>query len=1254
MTSNNRYSPRYLRRSNLMHLYLIVLAAWMLTSSMTGIVLAWDNAVVHPGITSNAIVYINARGVGEVYEYGFLNSSIDPQCSRIDEGSVKEDMGDSPEWTGNPFNPNETSWNISRWGDKATDVECYSWKRHGFNPTTSAGWFNLSSWNAVDHGAIVWAAAVEEYRFIGKRNAYFKLGRCCHLLEDMSSPAHTQTDLHGLGDDAENWGKVNFSSGNYQPCAVRRPSTHGLQGMSSDTFGSFMSNVAWETYSATVYQGRLVTELGDVQPDSELKRMFPDIHYENDWISPDYWIIPEVGWFFNGVGNSEWWLSEGNNTDGSGYYYLENLNQEGGGVTYPNSGEWVVSAVRRNSFWDRIHVGDDLDAKLTANDTPLIELYAANLFPRATEWVAGLLQFFYEQTHPMPSIMSDASTLTMSPCTQSTITFTAGNSGGRTSTDMGYVSISVSSGLEIVGWASSNPDMNSCLTTAGNTGWHKDGNQIVLTHDLFDTWKTYDSEETNIVQITVQAKPSIGNDEWIKYRATFDRENTPSSGSETDQQGWSVYKIAVWTDDNPNLWVINDGDTTLLISNVTTWTSDGGSWLTVTGPTTPIGSGSSNGYRVVANNAGKTRGTYSGKVTVCSNDPDENLKEVPITMTVQNHAPVITDWVPADTTPSVNEGGSVAFSVTASDYDNDSLSYKWKVDGSTKSTSRNWTYSPEYSESGIRSVTARVSDGSLTASRSWSVIVNNVNRSPDISDLPDRSLLQNTSIYSAIDLWSYASDADTSSANLVLEITDNTNPNCGVSIADNRYIDINPTSGWLGTAMITVRVTDPEGASATDSFVVNVIDRSSYSGPPPLIDFRAEAGDSQIDLSWKEPQGSVLEGIRILRKHDTYPSSETDGTLVYDNLGRGMLDAHLRNNLTYYYSAYTYTNPTSFSLPSQASAIPLRGIGPAWWHSQSVIRDGETRNDHAAVNQGQLKWITLQSYNAMTGRYGEVSAEISNTVNGLRNTDNFTGVNLGQLKATAEAFYDYLSQSYPWTGTNSINYSVANIGQVKNAFSFNLPYPSQSLTSDPDVIAMWHFDEGVGNTLCDSSQYTNNGTISGASWTTGIFGTALNLDGVDNHVTVPYSTSLDISGTGLTFEVWIKPNEITRGSIYDLQHSGGCQVELTTNGQISIFFEFYDPNYRGACFETINAELQVGVWQHIAFTYDGSKVRFYKNGAELASWEENAPITQLGTKQALGIGYDVWDTLPGRHFNGMIDELRVTKRARTDFLLLSP
>jgi hypothetical protein len=76
--------------------------------------------------------------------------------------------------------------------------------------------------------------------------------------------------------------------------------------------------------------------------------------------------------------------------------------------------------------------------------------------------------------------------------------------------------------------------------------------------------------------------------------------------------------------------------------------------------------------------------------------------------------------------------------------------------------------------------------------------------------------------------------------------------------------------------------------------------------------------------------------------------------------------------------------------------------------------------------------------------------------------------------------------------------------------------------SDDGLVAEWHFDEGEGSVLKDSSGNGNDGVIYGAIWVDGKYGGALSFDGVDDYVEVPDAPQLSGGGKDLTIEAWIK------------------------------------------------------------------------------------------------------------------------------------
>ncbi len=125
---------------------------------------------------------------------------------------------------------------------------------------------------------------------------------------------------------------------------------------------------------------------------------------------------------------------------------------------------------------------------------------------------------------------------------------------------------------------------------------------------------------------------------------------------------------------------------------------------------------------------------------------------------------------------------------------------------------------------GSTEITVQVSDGVNTATDTFTVTVEQaepVNEAPVISGLLNIALVEGNNLNDQTDLWAYASDAETNVDELVFTIIGNTNPDAGVTIDQNQWIDVNPAAGFVGSTDITVQVSDGVN-TATDTFTVTV------------------------------------------------------------------------------------------------------------------------------------------------------------------------------------------------------------------------------------------------------------------------------------------------------------------------------------------------------------------------------------------------------------------------------------------------
>ena len=129
---------------------------------------------------------------------------------------------------------------------------------------------------------------------------------------------------------------------------------------------------------------------------------------------------------------------------------------------------------------------------------------------------------------------------------------------------------------------------------------------------------------------------------------------------------------------------------------------------------------------------------------------------------------------------------------------------------------------------GAAPVEIQVEDtGGLTASDAFTVTANTA---PTLTGLPDQ-VVSTAGWDHAIDLWAYAGDTEDDVAALTFSIASQTPMSVGASIDANRYVDIQPLSGYTGTAQVQVQVIDTGDLTATDTFEVEVTDANI---PPEL------------------------------------------------------------------------------------------------------------------------------------------------------------------------------------------------------------------------------------------------------------------------------------------------------------------------------------------------------------------------------------------------------------------------------------
>ncbi len=251
------------------------------------------------------------------------------------------------------------------------------------------------------------------------------------------------------------------------------------------------------------------------------------------------------------------------------------------------------------------------------------------------------------------------------------------------------------------------------------------------------------------------------------------------------------------------------------------------------------------------------------------------------------------------------------------------------------------------------------------------------------------------------------------------------------------------------------------------------------------------------------------------------------------------------------------------------------------------------------------------------------------------------GASVGKTAATSFTFTGlacgtgYLLQvaAYDLAGNRSLRSSTSS---VTSACDPSAPPPPL-----PQLVAAYGFEETSGTGVTDSSGNGNGGTIAGAARTTsGRFGRAVSFDGVNDWITVQDSGTLDLYDR-MTVEAWVRPDTTGEWGTAVLKEADDDLAYALYAGATS-------GQPRGQVRTTSDARatgpsvLPAGEWSHLATTWDGTTVRLYVNGTQVATAAASGTIPASSGPLRLG-GNDLWD----EWFDGTIDEVRVYSVARS-------
>jgi Concanavalin A-like lectin/glucanases superfamily/Bacterial Ig-like domain/Bacterial Ig domain/PKD domain/Glucose / Sorbosone dehydrogenase len=412
-----------------------------------------------------------------------------------------------------------------------------------------------------------------------------------------------------------------------------------------------------------------------------------------------------------------------------------------------------------------------------------------------------------------------------------------------------------------------------------------------------------------------------------------------------------------------------------------------------------------------------------------------------------------------------------------------------------------------------------------------------------------------------------------------------------------------------GNHTVRLRVTDTGGATDTAQTVI-----APTGSTPPVATINTPAVGSSFTI------GDLI----------SFTGSATDaedGTLAASRLSWNAVIQHCPSNChTHPYVSFPNVAGGSFTLPDHEYPSHIELTLTAT--DSTGVTDTETlRIDYRTVDltfrtEPPGLQLVVGSTSETTPFTRTVARGSTNSISALT-PQSFLGTN-----------YAFSSWSDAGAQTHSIVAPAA-------ATTYTATYAATG-ASAPGLVAAFGFEEGSGSSAVDSSGNSNNGALSGPTRTTGRFGEALSFDGLNDLVSVPDSSTLDLT-TGMTLMAWARPVLLgTKWRTLILKEQPGNLVYAlygnrnTTRPTSEI--------HAGGGLRTANgtAPLPIDAWSHVAATYDGLALRTYVDGVQVGTSAFTGAITTSTGLLQIGANA-IW----GEYFQGLIDEVRVYNRALT-------
>ncbi|WPG35718.1 DUF2341 domain-containing protein [Variovorax sp. EBFNA2] len=323
----------------------------------------------------------------------------------------------------------------------------------------------------------------------------------------------------------------------------------------------------------------------------------------------------------------------------------------------------------------------------------------------------------------------------------------------------------------------------------------------------------------------------------------------------------------------------------------------------------------------------------------------------------------------------------------------------------------------------------------------------------------------------------------------------------------------------------------------------------------------------------------------------------------------------------------------------------LPGLAHAWWQAEWAYRkpvtiDGGPQAGAIGSDAGRVPvLVRLHTGNFKFEGVSETGADLRFVA----------GDDKTVLNHQIEQFDPLLGMALIWVDVPNVS---AGTPQKLWMYYGNPKAPASGngqRSFDPDYTLVYHFAEGAVPPR-DTTAYGNNGQTAAVPVEGTVIGKGAQLG--SGALMLPATPSLAVTAGGtLTFSAWVKPDSLgARQAIYARRDGAGELVVGIDQG-----VPFVQVNGQRS---TPGQPMQAGQWSHLAVKAEGDSVALYVGGRPAVSLAAKLPA--LNTAAAIGADAPAAAAASGTApaegfapFTGAIDEVRLSKVARPDALLLA-